>query len=714
MNGQGHDGLDPLDEALLGDFVATLREASPTATELAPARRALVGPPRRGTPWLKILLALATLAVPAPSTAPPGVADVPREASSLEGARDSEPLAASNEASDARAMSAAQSEPDATREECRAPREHSSEPREALHGPREALHGPREALRGPREAFRGPREALRGPREAFGGPREAFGGPRETSSDARLVSDEAAWLLRDASHAVAPSTTKSDDATDVVEGEPSVLYASAMRSVAAGRCDEAAPLLSRVVEGETNDAAERVEQAELALARCLFTLGYVTTSASVADAIATRPDHRGRLATLELLTRLGERLPDPRAVVGTVSHYREGELVHAEPRQLGTLRYLLGRARYDAGELDEAAALFASVPAGHRFHVPARYLEGMSHVRARHARPAIAAFEAVLAASQGSAGEGSGERDRYRDLARLALARVRYTAARPGQGELDARRVALLEDALETWQEIPFGGEAGLEAFFEESWALYLLDESPRALGHIHGLLAPQLRERPHPEALVLRATIYFEHCRFEAARHTVDDFHARFDPLLAALERVEGTVSETEAAYALLEAVRSDRSPLRGEVAEVVRAALDDRELARLVVSVRAIDAESERLAHGRSELREGSLGMRIAQELALARSFTVELGGRLVRERLARVSGALRDRANEIDTVALEIDTVTRRALEDGAPLTSEPERPAPIVAVQGDQVWPFDGEYWEDELPYYRELVTDLCVR
>ncbi|MFN7700561.1 MAG: sigma-70 family RNA polymerase sigma factor [Deltaproteobacteria bacterium] len=552
---------------------------------------------------------------------------------------------------------------------------------------------PREALRAPREALRAPREALRAPREALRAPREA---------------------LSVASHVEAASTTKSADTSSVVEAEPSALHASAMRRVAADQCDEAAPLLSRVVEGETSDAAERVEQAELALARCLFTLGYVITAASVADAIATRSDHRARLATLELLARLGERLPDPRAVVGTVGHYRANELLDAEPRHLGTLRYLLGRARYEEGGLEEAAVLFASVPPGHRFHVPARYLEGMSHVRARHARQAIAAFEAVRAASQGTAGGGSGERDRYRDLARLALARVRYTAARPGQGERASRRVALLEDALETWQEIPFGGEAGLEAFFEESWALYVLDDSPRALGHIHGLLAPQLRERPHPEAQVLRATIYFEHCRFEAARHTVDDFHARFDPLLAELEQLEGSLAETDMAYAWLESVRSGRSPLRGEAGEVVRAALDDRELARLVVSVRAIEAEGERLAHAPSEIREGSLGMRIAQELALARSFTVELGGRLVRERLARVTGALRDRANEIDTIALELDTVTRRALESGAQLTSEPERPAPIVAVQGDQVWPFDGEYWEDELPYYRELVTDLCVR
>ena len=31
--------------------------------------------------------------------------------------------------------------------------------------------------------------------------------------------------------------------------------------------------------------------------------------------------------------------------------------------------------------------------------------------------------------------------------------------------------------------------------------------------------------------------------------------------------------------------------------------------------------------------------------------------------------------------------------------------------IVAVQGDQVWPWDGEYWEDEVEHYREKARAL---
>ncbi|MBN8609035.1 MAG: hypothetical protein J0L92_00485 [Deltaproteobacteria bacterium] len=686
MNGH-HDDFDPTDDALLADFVDTLRGATPAHDVLAPVRRTLVGAPRRGTPWLTLVIAIAALGL---GTSGPGI---PR-----------------------------------TIADRRAPQLGVIAPSPAVQATRVAEAIPAIEVDAVGEwAPATDSDPWNDSPSTVGSERTA---PLRRVIDASLVIDASPVIESDAviESGLVLVSERQHEASPVIDSDhlasskssasppptgPTPLFADAARFVASDRCAEAAPLLSRIIEGETTDAPEHVEQAELALARCLFTLGYVTTSASIVDGIAQRQDHRGRVAALELIARLGERLPDPRGVVASISHYELPEIERADAQHRGTLRYLLARARYDAGELEAAAQLFVSVPRGHRFYVPARYLEGMSHVRARHAVPAIAAFEAVIEAVGGSAGEGSGERDRYRDLARLAIARVRYTAARPAETGDDPRRTQLLGDALASWQEIPFGSEAGLDAFFEESWALYLLDESPRALGHVHALLAPQLRGRPHPEALVLRATIYFEHCRFEAARRTVDDFHARFDPLLVGLERTEHEVEAIEAAYALLDAVRSDRGP-RGEIGEVVRAALDDRELARLLVSVRAIDAEEDRLAHAPVAMREGSLGTRIAQELALARSFTVELGGRLVRERLARVTGSLRDHANEIDTVALEIDTRTRLALEQGEPLTSEPERPVSIVAVQGDQIWPFDGEYWEDELPYYRELVTDLCVR
>ena len=35
-------------------------------------------------------------------------------------------------------------------------------------------------------------------------------------------------------------------------------------------------------------------------------------------------------------------------------------------------------------------------------------------------------------------------------------------------------------------------------------------------------------------------------------------------------------------------------------------------------------------------------------------------------------------------------------------------------PIVGLSGGQLWPFDGEFWPDELPRYRQSIANRCGR
>ncbi|AKF05151.1 hypothetical protein [Sandaracinus amylolyticus] len=528
----------------------------------------------------------------------------------------------------------------------------------------------------------------------------------EVAPEPALTDD--AWLTALAS---VPASAKSSPAPS---DAPSTLYADALRAYAAGRCDDATPILQRVIEGESEDAPAAIERAELLLAECLFRSGFVQSSFAMVDAIARRGEvHTQHDEALDLLGRIAQRAPDPDALVETVSHYSEDRLVRLEGTPShDALLHLLARARYVAGDFDAAARLFARARVGTRWYVPSRYWEGVTHVRRRRAQPATRAFQAVIDAVGTDRDGGSGEREHLRDLARIAIARVAYTAATPGREGADpARQTVLLERALEAWQRVDFGSAYGPDAFFEESWALYLLGEHPRALGHVHGLLSPQLEDRVHPEALVLRATIYFEHCRYEAAERSVADFHARYDALLEGIAAQERGLDDADAAYALLDAVRSERGP-SGVLGRVLRASFADRAIARQLVLVRSIDAEIARV--DRASFASTSVAQHVAQELAIQRSLAVTRAGESVRARIARLADELRARANEIDTVQLEIETARRRALEENVPLTREPERPTSIVAVQGDQIWPFDGEYWDDELPYYREHVTSICTR
>ena len=65
----------------------------------------------------------------------------------------------------------------------------------------------------------------------------------------------------------------------------------------------------------------------------------------------------------------------------------------------------------------------------------------------------------------------------------------------------------------------------------------------------------------------------------------------------------------------------------------------------------------------------------------------------------------------------ILVDITATERRDLEQ-AMITGRPARKyLPLTYVVGPDeehmIWPFDGEYWRDELGYYRQVVVNICT-
>ena len=108
---------------------------------------------------------------------------------------------------------------------------------------------------------------------------------------------------------------------------------------------------------------------------------------------------------------------------------------------------------------------------------------------------------------------------------------------------------------------------------------------------------------------------------------------------------------------------------------------------------------------------------GSRVLQDVALAKSFAVDQTGDLARGRYNRLIDELMDLSNQVDTVEVEIVSFRRDELDQ----ETQDQFTAIAGAAQGDvvvdeehQMWPFDGEYWRDELGFYRQQVTNQCGR
>lgn len=502
-----------------------------------------------------------------------------------------------------------------------------------------------------------------------------------------------------------PPTTAADSIV------PSDAMSTALRLYARERWAEAAVQFQRVVEGATSDEPANVQRAQFHLARALEHLGLHQAALDVFDEIVQRgAEHAYFAQTLPWLASLSQSLPEPAGIARRVGAYDVRYIDafdHDDTRSLhDELLYLLGRARYDEARLDEAIALFRRIHAGSRYYARARFFQGVASVRAHHAQPAADAFREVLAAIEIGVANID-ERDRMRDLAWLELARLYYATSH-------------LESAIDSWDHIHVDSEYWLDAEFEEAWAYLRAGDGGRALGNIHTLQSPYFERFFYPESIVLRGVIHFSNCQYDDAEAAMALFHARYDALRPALGRYLAAHDAPDSAAELVRDARDAEHRLPRVIVALANSAVGDRSVRRHLEYVDRIDDEQRLLRALPTELREGSLGARILAGDAVARSFALEGAADLVRARYRRAAEELRDLENQATSISIEILDAHRAelALEaQGAHIPPGGVHEPEIVAVdqwEDGLLWPYQGEWWQDELGTYRQRVRSRCTR
>ena len=144
---------------------------------------------------------------------------------------------------------------------------------------------------------------------------------------------------------------------------------------------------------------------------------------------------------------------------------------------------------------------------------------------------------------------------------------------------------------------------------------------------------------------------------------------------------------------------------------------ALSDRTVLRNLEYVRVLDEEDQRLTASPQAFSTSSLGIRIRQDIAIAKAFAIDQTGDLARGRYNRLVEELQDLQNQADTIELEIATFTRSELDQEAQqqmMEAARSGGGNVEVDEEHQMWPFNGEYWRDELGFYRQVVTSQCGR
>jgi tetratricopeptide (TPR) repeat protein len=498
-----------------------------------------------------------------------------------------------------------------------------------------------------------------------------------------------------------------DDAPPA-EGPPSEALANALRLYQQERYQEASVQFQRVVEGETQDAPANQQKAQFHLGKSLYHLGFYQSALAVFDEIVERgPSHLYFNATLQWLAQLASQLPEPADIVRRVGRYPTTALQqfnNNESRGLyNQLLYLMGRSKYRDGAYDEAIALFRQVQRQSPYYVQAKFFEGISHVNARRSQPGVDAFNEVLHALEEGV-EGIEDEDRMGDLAWLELARLYYSTRH-------------FESAIDSWNHVDVDSEYWLDALFEESWAYFLQQDYPRALGNIHTLFSPYFANGWYPEAMVLKSVILFSNCRYDEAEEVVAQFNERFGDLRPEIERYLQQYQDDPSFFQFLKNVREGHANLPNRLRPVVETAFGDRTLLRNLEYVAQLESEERRHNGMPAAFRNSSVGARIIQDISVAKSFAIENAGTLARGRYTRAVEELGDLQNQATAILIEILNARRGQLSQEMQqqqVSVEVARANRVTADEEHNLWPFNGEFWRDELGFYRQQVVSRCGR
>jgi tetratricopeptide (TPR) repeat protein len=474
--------------------------------------------------------------------------------------------------------------------------------------------------------------------------------------------------------------------------------------------------LNKVVEGQSGDDEANRQRAEFFMGKTLFNMKYYSASLSYFDRIVQKgPAHRYYQKTLQWLASLSRFLPESAGVLEKIGKYTKSDLDQPalEPVR-DELYYLLGRFHYAKGNFKEAIDLFNSVPEKSEFYPKAKFLEGLTNVREYHGKIAADNFKAILRKVKQYEDPDKIPKalKEAEELANLSLGRVFYSTKQYQQSIKYFEKLPgpdSREGASPDWA----------DSLFEASWAYFMLDGDSKALGNIHSIVSPFFETEFYPEAYILKAVIYFNRCNYDRSYEAINEFNALYPDLRKEVEAILAKNPDNAQFYDYILKIRSGEAGLSERAEHAASGALNDRTLQKNIDWVNELDRELKAIDKADPAWKSTAVAGNILQDLTLQKSLAANDAGQLARNRLQRLAAEIQDLTKqaikiEYETLNAQKGALTAGVAQDQATINPNSKNYNTIVIDDEHQQWPFKGEYWQDELGYYRFKVANKCGR
>lgn len=523
----------------------------------------------------------------------------------------------------------------------------------------------------------------------------------------------AAWMTLTSS-AIAQGPAKNQPGQEPVEFQPeeaqgdppSQTLARGTELYDKGQYFEASVELKKVVDGQSEDTPANRQRAEFFLGKALYQLGFYAGALAYFDRIAgAGVSHRYHNATLKWLAALSRVLPETSGILEKIGTYDAAELEQPVLEDVrDELYYLLGRHYYIRGEFDQAIALFTRVRRDSPFFLRAKFFEGVTYVRKYEGKPAVEAFKVLLEIGELKPKQyDRREIAKYQELAILQMARIFYSTQQ-------------YDTSIKYYEKLTQESPDWLASLFEASWAYFMKTNNSKALGNIHTLNAPYFEDEFFPESTILRAVIYYKYCLYDRALEAVAEYDSKYRPLRDNLKQVLDKYEDDAEFFGYVKQIKEGKAGLDDDTQRLVLSALGDRTLRKTFNWVDELDRELELHKKSSADWRSTTIANEVLEQLTLQKSLAEADAGKIARERIERLARELREFGR--DSIKIRIEVLNAKAGQISAQARGErissDHREEPIEVDDEHFMWMFNGEYWKDELGYYRFRIRSKCPK
>lgn len=470
-------------------------------------------------------------------------------------------------------------------------------------------------------------------------------------------------------------------------------------------------------------------QAEYLLGLSLFRMGYMRAAQHYfSKIIEAGPAHVQYRNAIVYLIRISRSLQDL-SFLGKLTRFRLSDL----PRQYrDELLFLLGRYYFRNQKLPAAQRLAYS----ERMLTRVSTAKPLYYARAQYILGAIYTAAAIPGADR----EGAFRKlaaERFRLCGRYAL-RIEDPKIRQNTVELALMALARIHyeakhfrGAIRYYSAIVRNSPRWLDATYEMAWAYLRRNRFDQTLGVLHTLDSPYFRNEYYPEVGIMRAVSFFESCRYPEVKKIVKEYLDRYRPLLASMRSFLKRYPTPERLYGGLLELRNQESVQgldndeSGQIFQrILKLTFKDKPLLRMFHSIQLLEREMGAIREAGEVWRSSSLARNVQTLLEQQRRAKVTEAGNHARSRFLAVLEELQSNVSlalkiRYETTGAEKELLQRSAQQQGSfrmrTRSSRKNRNRFSVSLHEDFVfWPFQGEYWVDELGYYRYRIKGECHR